>query len=174
MIISLNMGAPFENKPRQIFFKNNPIVTLGNGSYIGGAAMDSHRSSGHILIGNYTSIAYNIDFVIGRDHEMNGLTTYPLSQLDMGGGDEELGEKYCSDYKKIKYGSNKDLLIIGHDVWIGRNCMIMGGVSIGNGSIIGAGSVVAKDIPPYCVAVENPIRIIKKRFSDEVIDKLEK
>lgn len=136
--------------------------------------MDSHRSSGHVLIGNYTSIAYNIDFVIGRDHEMNGLSTYPIDQLDMGGDDEKLGKKYFNDYKEIKYGSNKDLLVVGHDVWIGRDCMIMGGITIGNGAVIGAGTVVAKDIPPYCIAVGNPVRIIKKRFSDDMIDKLEK
>ena len=62
--------------------------------------------------------------------------------------------------------------IIGNDVWIGENATILPGVHIGDGAIIGANSVVAKDIDPYSIAVGNPCRVVKKRFDDETIEKL--
>ena len=62
--------------------------------------------------------------------------------------------------------------VIGNDVWTGRNVTIMAGVRIGNGAIIGAGAVVTKDIPDYAIAVGVPAKVIKYRFSDEVIEKL--
>lgn len=64
--------------------------------------------------------------------------------------------------------------IIGHDVWIGSSVIIMQGVKIGNGAIVGAGSVVTHDVPPYSIFVGNPARLLKYRFSQERIDYLEK
>lgn len=64
--------------------------------------------------------------------------------------------------------------MIGNDVWIGREAKILPGVKIGDGAIVGAYAVVAKDIPAYCVAVGNPARVVKKRFDDEMIALLEK
>ena len=65
-------------------------------------------------------------------------------------------------------------IIIGNDVFIGTNVTILDGVTIGNGAVIGAGAVVSKDIPPYAIAVGCPIRILRYRFEQEVIDELEK
>lgn len=62
--------------------------------------------------------------------------------------------------------------VIGNDVWIGENVTILPGVHIGDGSIIGANSVVGKNIEPYSICVGNPVRIIKKRFDEETINKL--
>jgi phosphonate metabolism protein (transferase hexapeptide repeat family) len=61
---------------------------------------------------------------------------------------------------------------LGHDIWIGHGAIILAGVNIGTGSVIGAGSVVTKDVPPYSVAVGVPAKVIKKRFPDDVIEKL--
>ena len=61
---------------------------------------------------------------------------------------------------------------IGHDVWIGEGVFIKGGVTIGHGAVIGMGSVVTKDVPPYTIYAGNPARLVRKRFSDEVIDGL--
>lgn len=63
-------------------------------------------------------------------------------------------------------------VIIGNDVWIGSHALILGGVKIGDGAVIGAGAVVTKDVPPYAVVGGVPARIIKYRFSQEIIDKL--
>ncbi len=62
--------------------------------------------------------------------------------------------------------------VIGNDVWIGQNVTVMPGVHIGDGAIIGTNSVVAKDIPPYAIAVGNPCQVIRKRFDDELIELL--
>jgi len=69
---------------------------------------------------------------------------------------------------------SKGATIIGNDVWIGANAIILSGVNISNGCIIGAGSVVATDISPYAIAVGNPAKIIGYRFEEEVIKKLQK
>nr|WP_246566018.1 CatB-related O-acetyltransferase [Tissierella simiarum] len=68
----------------------------------------------------------------------------------------------------------KDLCIIGNDVWIGSNAVILRGVKVGNGAVIGAGAIVTKDVEPYSIVVGNPARVIKKRFSEQIIESLEK
>lgn len=88
-------------------------------------------------------------------------------------------------YKGKDYGFSKEndasidvwreenKVIIGNDVWIGHNAIILPGVHIGNGAVIGSGAVVTNDVEPYTVVVGVPARPIKKRFSDEIIDKIE-
>jgi len=63
---------------------------------------------------------------------------------------------------------------VGNDVWIGHNVTIMGGVTIGDGAVIGSGAIVTKDIPPFAIAVGNPAKVIRYRFSDEIIQELQK
>ncbi len=62
--------------------------------------------------------------------------------------------------------------VIGNDVWVGSNVVILGGLNIGDGAIIGAGAVVTKDVQPYSIVVGNPAREIKKRFSEQIISSL--
>ena len=81
----------------------------------------------------------------------------------------ELGEDDTSffDWRREKKVS------IGHEVWLGHNVTVMGGVSIGNGAVIGSGSIVTKDIPPFAIAVGNPAHVIRYRFEDEIIERLQ-
>lgn len=67
----------------------------------------------------------------------------------------------------------KDRVVIGHDVWIGHSATVMPGVAVGNGAVIGAGAVVTKDVPPYAIVVGVPARLLKMRFSPEVIARIE-
>ena len=69
--------------------------------------------------------------------------------------------------------SSKGDIVIGNDVWIGYQSCILSGVTIGNGAIIGAKSVVTKDVPPYAIVAGNPAKFIRYRFPQETIDKLE-
>ena len=62
--------------------------------------------------------------------------------------------------------------IIGNDVWIGERALIKGGIKIGDGAVIGMGSVVTKNVPPYAIVAECPARIIRKRFDEQLIEKL--
>jgi phosphonate metabolism protein (transferase hexapeptide repeat family) len=64
-------------------------------------------------------------------------------------------------------------VVVGNDVWIGHNVTVMGGVTIGNGAVIGSGAIVTKDIPPFAIAVGNPAKVIKYRFDEKIIEKLE-
>jgi len=68
----------------------------------------------------------------------------------------------------------KDSVEIGHDVWIGHNAIVLAGVKIGNGAVIGAGSIVTKDVESYSIVVGNPAKKIKMRFPDQLIEKIEK
>ena len=100
----------------------------------------------------------------GANHRMDCVTTYPFYIM---------GGNWGSAIAPVKYELPlKGDTVIGNDVWIGQNVTIMAGVHIGDGAIIGAYSVVAKDIPPYAVAVGNPCHVVKKRFDDELIDLL--
>ena len=69
---------------------------------------------------------------------------------------------------------SKGDIVIKNDVWIGANCTILDGITIGNGAVIAAGSVVTKDVPAYAIVGGNPAKIIKYRFSREIIDEIEK
>lgn len=118
-----------------------------------------------LIIGKFCSIASGIEFIMnGANHNMSGFSTYPFNIF--GSGWEKVTPK-VSDLK-IKGDT-----VVGNDVWIGQNVTILLGVKIGDGAIIGANSVVASDIPAYSVAVGNPCRVIKKRFDNKTIKKLE-
>ncbi len=82
---------------------------------------------------------------------------------------ERVGKKF--DFRPF-YAVNR--IDIGHDVWIGSNAFIRGGIKIGNGAIIGSATVVTKDVPAYAVVVGNPGRIVRYRFKEDVIDQLQK
>ena len=115
----------------------------------------------HLIIGKFCAIARGIEFVMnGANHRMNSVSTYPFNI--MGGGWEAFAPTL--DDLPLKGDT-----VVGSDVWIGQNVTVMPGVHIGDGAIIGANSVVTKDVPPYCIAGGNPCRMIRRRFDDELI-----
>ena len=113
-----------------------------------------------IIIGDYTYY----DDVDGADQFEKHVTHF----YDFI-GDRLIIGKFCAIAKGVEFvmnGANH------RDVWIGQNVTVMPGVHIGDGAIIGTNSVVAKDIPPYSIAVGNPCQVIRKRFDDELIELL--
>ena len=108
-------------------------------------------------IGSYVSIAEGAKFVLGGNHAYDNLTTYPFKV-------NVLGEK-CEAF-------SKGPIIVKDDVWIGLNAMILSGVTIGQGAVIAANSLVTKDVPPYAIVGGNPAKVIKYRFGPEIIEKL--
>jgi carbonic anhydrase/acetyltransferase-like protein (isoleucine patch superfamily) len=68
-----------------------------------------------------------------------------------------------------EYLRTKGSIVVGNDVWVGTRAIILSGVTIGDGAIVAAGSVVTKDVPPYAIVAGNPARLIRYRFSDETI-----
>lgn len=112
-----------------------------------------------LWIGDYVQIASGVKIILGGNntHRPDFLSTYPFLTS------ESLQRTYLS----------KGDTVIGHDVWLGMNAMLMPGITLGNGAIVAAGSIVTHDVPAYTMVAGNPARIIKKRFTDNEIEQLE-
>ena len=113
-------------------------------------------------IGSFCSIAPNC-IVGGAKHPISWVSTSPVFYKGKNCLKKNFSENEFEEFEKTE---------IGNDVWIGNNCLIKGGVKIGDGAIIGMGSVLTKDVPPYEIWAGNPARLIRKRFSDERIENL--
>ena len=116
-----------------------------------------------LTIGKYCSIARDVTIYLGGDHHTDWISTAPLANYFYGNRREVR--------KKLQVCS-KGNVVIGNDVWIAANATILSGVKIGDGAVIGAHAVVAKSVLPYAIAVGNPATVVKKRFSDDAIEKL--
>ena len=119
-----------------------------------------------LIIGKFCSIATGVKFMMGgtQGHNYNWIAAYSLDFLD----DDFDGYKTVRPKGQIRKGNT----VIGNDVWIGAESMIMPGINIADGAVIAARSVVTKNIGPFEIWGGNPARLIKKRFSDEDIEKL--
>ncbi|MCO4641097.1 CatB-related O-acetyltransferase [uncultured Streptococcus sp.] len=147
-----------KNEIRFYDFNSLENVEAGNYSY-GNLSLFDFKDGSKLKIGNFCSFAKNTFFCLGGEHDYKTLSTYPF-------------ESRISDNKITSF--SKGDIVIGDDVWIGVNVTILSGVKIGQGAIIAAGSVVTKDVEPYSIYGGVPARLIKKRFSDEIIEKLKK
>jgi len=108
-----------------------------------------------LRIGSFCSIANNVTIFLDGEHRTDWVTTYPFNLI-------------LDDFKSIKgHPKTKGSVIIGNDVWIGMNAMILSGVTIGDGAVIWANSVVSKDVAPYTIVAGNPARVIRQRFDQE-------
>lgn len=115
-----------------------------------------------LVIGRFCQIAHGAKFITSSaNHPMDGFSTYPFSIFHP----ETMG-----DYAHI--GEIKGDTVIGHDVWIGYGATILPGARIGSGAIIGAKAVVGGEVPPYAIVTGNPGRVVRQRFSAEVIAQL--
>lgn len=161
----------FENKIKNFIINSqkNILLTLGRRSYISSAVIREDASYEHVFIGNYCSIADDVRFLIGANHNHDFLSTYPMGLV--------LGAKVdlnSCDFKNVKKNINKNYIVIGNDVWIGYGATILDGVYVGNGAVVAAGAVVTKDVPPYAIVAGSPARIIRYRLSEELIPKINK
>lgn len=164
MIIQVDF-ANFDTKVRKIFLdKNNEYtaVTLGPGSYFVNGNLEFGSLECHVLIGRYSSLGHRLIFEVGLNHDYHQVTAYPFADLI-----KKDGQNHADSVNRCQ-------VVIGNDVWIGCDVTIMGGVHIGNGAVIGAGAVIAKNVPPYAVVVGNPAKVIKYRFPENIIEKLQK
>lgn len=116
----------------------------------------------HLIIGKFCSIACGAKFLFNSaNHTLSSLSTYPFPLFFEEWGLEKRNVAESWD--------NKGDIVLGNDVWIGYEAVIMAGVTIGDGAIIGARAVVTKDVPPYTVAGGIPAKPIKKRYPEETI-----
>ena len=119
-----------------------------------------------LIIGKFCSIACGVKFLFNSaNHTLSSLSTYPFPLFF---------EEWGLEKKNVADSwDNKGDIIVGNDVWIGYEAVILSGVTIGDGAVIGARAVVTKDVPPYTIVGGVPAKPIKKRFSEENIKKLQ-
>ncbi len=118
-----------------------------------------------LIIGKFCSIACGAKFIFNSaNHKLSSLSTYPFPIFF---------EEWGLDIKDVANAwDNKGDIVIGNDVWIGYEAIILAGVTIGDGAIIGARSVVTKDVPPYTIVGGVPAKPIRKHFPEETISAL--
>ncbi|WP_275666539.1 CatB-related O-acetyltransferase [Laribacter hongkongensis] len=122
--------------------------------------VEDYGSEACLVIGSYCSIAYGVRVFLGGNHRVDWVSTYPFPM--MFDNQNLLSINGC--------GVSKGDVVIGNDVWIGSYAFIMSGVNIGDGAVIAANAVVTKDVPPYAIVAGNPARVVKFRFSHEIVD----
>lgn len=137
---------------KKVFDANK--VSVGNETY-GSLIVYNYSSDQEFLkIGSYVSISADVKFILGGNHIMDRLSTFPFDTFFY-----ELGD----------VSTTKGPITIGDDVWIGMNSIILSGVTVGQGAVIAAGSVVTKDIPPYAIVAGAPAKVIRYRFDEDTI-----
>lgn len=135
---------------------NEDAVHVGDYSY-GELNIVSFNNQTKLYIGRFVSIAQNVVFLLDVEHNINTISTYPFKAKLFDGEDE---------------ATSKGDIIIDDDVWIGYGATVMSGIHIGQGAIIAAGAIVTKDVPPYAIVGGVPAKVIKYRFSLDIINEL--
>ena len=130
-------------------------IDIGDFTYGGIDAESFGCTESHLTIGRFCSIAQNVRFILDGEHNYHKVSTYPFKVRLLG----EKAEALC-----------RGPIEIGDDVWIGERAIILSGVSIGRGAVIGAGSIVRNDVPPYAIYVNDCVK--KYRFSPDIIEQL--
>jgi acetyltransferase-like isoleucine patch superfamily enzyme len=140
---------------------SHPQIEIGNFTYgLRREAFFPYHPDDRVRIGSFCSIADGVRFIFGG-HRVDTVSTFPFRAVCFGG---------LPHVDALSKGG----IVVGHDVWIGANALILSGVTIGNGAVVAAGAVVSKDIPPYAVVGGVPAKVIKMRFGRHQITVLEK
>jgi acetyltransferase-like isoleucine patch superfamily enzyme len=138
------------------------MIEVGKYTYGHGESIIHEWGEGaKVIIGSYCSLGPKIEFFLGGNHRMDWITTYPFGHTH---------KEVFNTFNGEGHPATKGDIVIGNDVWIGMSTKIMSGVKIGNGAVIATNSVVTKDVNDYVVVGGNPAKIIKKRFSDDIIE----
>lgn len=136
-------------------------LVMGEGSYMSKADIHCWRDGYRITIGRYCSLATNLTLILGGEHDINWVSTYPF-----------INNWGMSELAHINTPKCRGDITIGDDVWIGHGVTILSGTTIETGAVIGAGAIVRGHIPAYSIVVGNPGRVIRRRFDDSLCDEL--
>jgi virginiamycin A acetyltransferase len=168
---------PMKEFPQICFIQNtvsNPNIIVGDYTYYDDPedSEDFERNvlyhfpfiGDRLIIGKFCALARGVKFIMnGANHKLDGFSTYPFQIFGNG------WEKVMPQIGELPY---KGDTVIGNDVWIGYEAVMMPGVQVGNGAIIAAKSVVVSDILPYTIVGGNPAKRIRQRFEDDLIQAL--
>ena len=147
-----------------------PVIMRQNGAYAnydvgewsyGKPKIIAFEDRSFLRIGKFCSFSDDVTILLGGEHNLTWISTYPFSEF------------FASAQAYPGHPRSKGNIVIGHDVWVGTGAIILSGVSIGNGAVIGARSVVTSDVPPYSITAGNPARHLRYRFPQDVRDRLE-
>lgn len=169
---------PMAGFPQICYIRNtvsNPNIQIGDSTYYDDPedTRDVERNvlyhfpfiGDRLIIGRSCAIARGVKVIMnGANHALDGISTYPF--YIFGHGWEKTAP---TDETATSRGDT----VIGNDVWLGYEALIMPGVNIGNGAIVAARAVFAKDVPPYAIVAGNPAKVVKMRFADADIDTLQ-
>lgn len=133
-------------------------ISIGRFSTINGPSTDIYTAINYVNIGHYCSVARGV-VIQEYNHWMDHCSTYSIFS-------------HTFNDPTVEESVSKGPIIIGHDVWIGTQSIILSGVNIGNGAIIGANSVVTSNVPPYAIVGGSPARVLGYRFSESIREKL--
>lgn len=169
---------PMEGFPQVCFIKNtvdNPNIVIGDYTYYDDPENSENFERNvlyhfpfigdKLVIGKFCALARGVKFIMnGANHKLSGISTYPFQIFGNG------WEKVMPGPGDLPY---KGDTVIGNDVWIGYEALIMPGVKIGNGAIVSSKSVVVSDVPAYTIVGGNPAKPIRRRFELAEIELLE-
>jgi virginiamycin A acetyltransferase len=168
---------PVANAPRVVFLKplvENPNIDVGDYTYYDHPddplaferdAVLYAFGPERLVIGRYCAIAAGVRFLMpGANHADLGPSTFPFGIF---------GEPWAERTMDLVLGApSRGDTVVGHDVWLGYSALVLPGVTIGHGAVVAAGSVVARDVPPYAIVAGNPARVVRRRYDDEDVERL--
>ena len=162
--------------------KKIPLSSINNSAFEKPSKVEARSTVINSSFGRYSYCGYGctiINCTIGRfcsiaDHVVIGLSNHPLDWISTSCAFYHGKDSIPKDLAQLDFDTSPRKTVIGNDVWIGMNAMIKPGIKINNGAVVGMGAVVTKDVPAYTIVAGNPARIIKTRFNDDIINRLEK
>jgi virginiamycin A acetyltransferase len=168
---------PVEGHPRVVFLKpliSSPNIIVGDFSYYDDPVDPTGFERNNVLyaygperltIGRYCALAAGVRFLMaGANHPTGGVSTFPFAIF---------GGEWRERTVDLIYGlPSRGDTVVGNDVWIGYEAIIMPGVTIGDGAIVASGALVTKDVPPYGIVGGNPARLLRTRFDEADVERL--
>jgi len=157
------VGKGFQDNPQEAYFTNrNPRFKrydIGDFTY-GEPKVWFYDSGSSLKIGKFCSIAEGVNIFLGGEHRTDWVTTYPFS----------VRFPHLGPFSG--HPATKGDVVIGNDVWIGFGATILSGITIGDGAVVAAQSLIGRDVRPYEIVGGNPAKRIRRRFDDDTVKKL--
>lgn len=173
-----DMLHPMAGHPRVMFVRNLPGLPAnveigrytyyddpeGPGAFLRNVLYHFEFTGDRLRIGSFCAIATGAKFIMnGANHRMDGVSAYPFVVFH---------ESWRGLFEGEMSFPTRGDTVVGNDVWLGYDCLVLPGVKIGDGAVVGARAVVTGDVPPYAVVAGNPARVVRTRFDEGAVKRL--